>query len=161
MVPLVLRRLLESFVRATRPARRRGRHQTRRDVRPRLEVLEDRTVPSTVIWIDGSGDWSNNTSWLDTTTQTHHTPTAADNAVIDVAGLTITHSTGSDTVHSLVSNDGFVLSGGTLSLTTASTIDNSFTMSAGTLSGAGNLTVNGLLTWTSGTMTGAGHTVAQ
>jgi hypothetical protein len=123
--------------------------------------MEDRIVPSTVMWVGGSGDWSNSANWLDTSNQTHHVPTATDDAVIDVAGITVTHSTGTDTVHRLTSEDAVVLSDGSLSLAAASTIDNSFTLSGGTLSGLGTLTVNGLLTWTSGIMTGTAHTVAQ
>src|SRR5579871_4868441 len=52
-----------------------GRHRQRRDVRPRLEALEDRVAPATSTWVGGSlngagmytgGDpnaWSNPFNW--------------------------------------------------------------------------------------------------
>src|SRR5262249_4292357 len=65
---------------------------------------------------------------------------------------------GSDRAHSLVSEDPFVLSGGSLDLAVASKLDGDFTFTNGTLSGAGTLTVNGALTWSGGTMRGPGRT---
>src|SRR6516164_7502719 len=109
-----LRRLVHRLFRPTRPIRLSAPSRRAGGNKLRLEVLEDRTVPSTVNWVGGSGDWSNANNWLDATTQTHHTPTASDDAVINVSGVTVTHSSGTDTVHSLVSQDAVVLSGGTL-----------------------------------------------
>jgi hypothetical protein len=118
-----------------------------------------------VNWVGGSGDWGTAENWLDIRTGTNHVPTAADDAVINVPGVTVTHSAGTDAVRSLLSRDPFVLSGGTLDLGAASTVNDSFTLSAPsgstTLRGAGDLTVTGSFTWTGGTMTGAGHTVAR
>jgi hypothetical protein len=81
--------------------------------------------------------------------------------------VTVTHDTGSDAVNSLTINeslqDGFVLSGGSVSLAGNSLIGNtdSFNLSGGTLTGAGSLTVNGPLGWSGGVMAGTGATVAQ
>jgi hypothetical protein len=161
MVPLSLRRLAHRLFRPTPPVRRPARPGTAGGRRPRLEALEDRTLPSTVNWIGGPGDWSNPNNWQDATTLGHHVPTAVDDAMIDVPGVTVTHSTGTDTVHSLVSQGPFVVSGGSLALTSTSTLNGTFTFSDGILSGLGNLTVNGALTWTGGTMRGPGRTLAN
>ncbi len=78
--------------------------------------------------------------------------------------MTVTHSTGSDTVNSLTVNDNlnatFTLSGGSLSLTNASVSGSTdtFNLSGGTLMGTGTLTVGGAATWSDGTMTGPGTT---
>jgi hypothetical protein len=88
MMPrLTLRRLLQQF---SRPAQRPAR--ACRAIR--LEALEDRTVPSTVNWVGGSGDWGTASNWLDARTGTHHVPTASDDAIINVAGVTVTHARG-------------------------------------------------------------------
>ena len=55
------------------PSRRvqHGRNAGRRRkpaFQPRLEILERRTLPSTVNWIGGSGDWNDATHWLDAMT---------------------------------------------------------------------------------------------
>src|SRR4051812_10952587 len=85
-------------------SRRRARKPAslRRPERPTIEVLETRTMPSTVTWTGGSGDWSDPTHvhWQDQSDSTFHTPGAADDAVINTA-VTVTHSTGSDTAKSL------------------------------------------------------------
>jgi phage baseplate assembly protein gpV len=154
-----LRRLVHRLFRPTRPIRLSPPGRSAGGGKLRLEVLEDRTVPSTVNWVGGSGDWGNANNWLDVTTQTHHTPTASDDAVINVDGVTVTHSTGADKVHSLTSQDAFVMSGGSLDLNAASALENTFTFTGGTLSGRGTLTVDGAFTWSGGTMTGSGHTV--
>ena len=71
---------------------------------PRLERLEDRLMPNAVNWIGGSGDWDTAGNWLDATTHTNHLPTASDDAVINVAGITVTHNAGnSDAVNTLTS----------------------------------------------------------
>jgi hypothetical protein len=126
--------------------------------RPRLEVLEDRTLPAQVNWINpAGGDWATPTNW-----STDTVPGVADDVVINVPNnVTVTHSRGADMVHSLVSNDALVLSGGSLDFAAASTLNSSLTFTNGTLSGRGDFTINGALTWSGGTMTGTGHTVAN
>src|SRR5262249_14493768 len=58
----------------------------------------------------------------------------------------------------LTSEDAITLSGGSLSVATASTIDNSLSLSGATLHGDGSLTVNGLFSDNSGTLDSAGGT---
>jgi hypothetical protein len=100
-----------------------------------MEVLEDRTVPSTVTWINSAGgDWDTASNWLDSSTNTNHTPGTIDDAVINTSGITVTHSSTSS-VHN-------------------------FTLSGATLSGAGSLVVNGLFTW-AGTLTAGGVLTAN
>jgi hypothetical protein len=123
-----------------------------------LEVLEDRTVLSTINWKNNqSGLWNTASNWDSGTV-----PTATDDAVISFSGITVTHSSSTgNTVHSLTSSANLVISGGSLSFTTASTVGGTLTVSAGTLGGAGGLTVSGLVTWSGGTLTGAGHLAAN
>src|SRR5262249_483702 len=99
-----------------------------------LESLEDRTLPSTVTWMNpAGGDWDTGSNW-----STGNVPGATDDAVINYSGITITHSTGaSDPVHSLTSQAAINLSAGSLSVATASTINNALTVSGGSLGGYG------------------------
>jgi hypothetical protein len=63
-------------------------------------------------------------------------PGPSDDAVIPFTGITVTHSTGSDLIHSLTSQGVFVLSGGSLSVAATVLVDNTFTLSGGTLANA-------------------------
>jgi RHS repeat-associated protein len=101
--------------------------------RPFLEAFEDRVLLSTVTWVGGSGDWSVGSNWSNGVG-----PGAGDDAVINVAGITVTHSTGSDTVKSLTANDAIGLSGGTLTVTGSLQVQNgnTFSLSGGTLASA-------------------------
>ena len=74
---------------------------------------------------------------------------------------TVTHRSGTNTINSLTSQENSVLSGGSLSLLSASSVAGSYTQINGTLGGAGNLTVSGAATLSGGVMTGAGRTIAQ
>ena len=98
-----------------------------------LEPLEDRTMLSTVTWIGGSGDWSTGSNWSNGTG-----PGAGDDAVINLPGISVTHSSGSDTVKSVSMNDPFALSGGTLTVTGSvqEQTGNPLTLAGGTLSRA-------------------------
>jgi hypothetical protein len=145
---------------------RRGRPTCRQEkwsFRPRLEALEDRTLLSVVNWIAGSGDWATPGNWQDSTTLTNHVPGAADDAVINAAGITVTHSSGNfDAINSLTMGnnrgENLAISAGTLSLASTSSLNNNtLTLSGGTLTGAGNLSVSGLFTWTGGTLSGSGR----
>jgi fibronectin-binding autotransporter adhesin len=146
----------------------------RRAPRPRgtprlwLERLEDRTLPSSVTWINAAGgDWDTPGNWFDNVALTNHVPGAADDAVISLAGITVTHSaSNSDTVNSLTmaSNlgDTLALSAGTLSLTSTSAVNNNaLNVLGGTLTGAGSLSVGGLFAWTGGTLGGTGSLTAN
>jgi hypothetical protein len=110
-----------------------------------------------VNWVpNADGNWSTAANW------NPGPPGPSDDVTIDVGGAivrTITHSTNTDTIQSLMSNENLFLSGGTLSIAQASTINAGLTVSGGTLSGSGDVTVNGPLTWSGGTMSGTGKTV--
>jgi hypothetical protein len=116
--------------------------RTRASRRIRVEQLEDRTVP-TVDWVGSNADWrADVNNWLDTSDNSHHFPGAADDVRINT-GVTVTHSTNSETVHSIaVSNaSSLVLSGGTITDGDLSvTADSSFKLQGGTLAGANVLT---------------------
>ena len=86
-------------------------------------------------------------------------PGPADDVTIDRSSVTITvtHSTGTDSINSLNCQEGFVLSGGTLSVASDSSLSGSTTVSSsGILTGSGLVTFNGPATWSGGTMSGAG-----
>ena len=145
-----------------RSARRRP-SPTRRRGRPSIEVLEGRVVLSQIMWntttAPTGGDFDTATNWVGNVI-----PGPNDDAVINLTGSggTVTHNAGaSDTIHSLTTNTAtsLGLGGGTLSITTASTIGGGFTMTGGTLTGAGTLTVTGGFSWINGTMSGTGTTV--
>lgn len=120
------------------------RLQRRRRLRSlALESLEDRTVPSTVTWINPSGgDWDTPTNW-----STGQVPGAGDDAVINYLGITITHDQGiSDSVYSIQSQAAIEISGGSLTFAGPSEIDNTLTLGDATFGGTGNPTVSGLFT---------------
>jgi RHS repeat-associated protein len=135
-----------------------GQPQSQR-FRPRLEVLEDRTLLSTVSWSNPlGGDWNVASNW-----SAGRLPGATDDVVINTAvSGPITYSTGTSTIHSLADTTAsLIISGGSLSLTATSSDAKDFTVSGGTLAGSGNLTVTGMTTLTNGAMTGTGTTLAQ
>ena len=70
---------------------------------------------ATVNWVGGSGDWNTASNWSDGVT--NRLPGAEDDAVIDVAGINVTHQSGTHTVKRLTISDPFTLSGGTLTVT--------------------------------------------
>ncbi|HEV3084276.1 MAG TPA: Ig-like domain-containing protein [Gemmataceae bacterium] len=119
-------------------SRARGEAPRRRPRRFGVEQLEGRIAPASVQWIGASGDWGTAANWQDTATLANRLPGAGDDALINVAGITVTHSTGADTVKSLTANDDFVLSGGTLSVTGNLQEQNghAFSLSGGTLANA-------------------------
>ena len=138
-----------------------------------FERLENRLLLATVNWIGGSGDWNTVANWSDGAT--NRLPNAGDDVFLDKAGgpLTITHASGSDTVHSLHANQSnFVLAGGSLAFSAAGVIDlapglfqwtggtlgdGSGVKNAGTiaLAGAGTKTLGGTLN-NAGTLTHGG-----
>ncbi len=141
---------------------KRSRKSKRPAVNPRhtklqLESLEDRVVPATVTWMNPlGGDWDTGSNW-----STGQAPGSGDDAVINMTGITITHSaSNSDLVKSITSQSALSISNGSLSIANSSSLS-SLTLSGGTLTGAGTVTVSGLTTWTGGTMSGSGLTVAN
>ena len=70
------------------------------------------TRAGTVNWVGQSGDWSVAANW-----STGALPGPSDDVVIPAgASIIVTHSTGSDSVNSVVSYQPFTLSGGSLSV---------------------------------------------
>jgi RHS repeat-associated protein len=136
---------------------RRG--QLRRDVRgpfrkrPLLEVLEDRLVLS-VSWINPSGgDWDTASNWSD-----DRVPTATDDAVVNLAGITITHATGAkDSVQSLMCMATLDLSAGSMDLLASSTLS-MLTVTTGASLSLGSATIQGLTTISGGAFVAAANT---
>jgi hypothetical protein len=152
-----LRRLIRPTTSFCQHGRATGRKKPA-NFRPCVEALEDRWLPSTVSWINtAGGDWATASNW-----STNKLPGILDDVVINVPGnVTITHSSGTDLIHSLTSSDTLVVSGGYLYIADASTLSGALTLSGGTLTGPNSLTVNGAFSWTGGTMGGSGSTHAD
>jgi hypothetical protein len=131
----------------------RARRKPRLMTRLAFDRLEDRTLPSTVTWINPSGgDWDTGSNW-----STGTLPGAADDAVINTlnAGATVTHALGNaDAINSLTSQAPLDISAGFLSVANASTLNSNLTIDGGTLTGPGNVVVTGLFTWNGGTLSG-------
>jgi YD repeat-containing protein len=145
MFRIALRKLFSSASRFSCRGRRSVRRPRFATLIPSLEILEDRTLLSTVNWIAGSGNWNVAGNWLDATTMTSHVPTASDDAVIDVGGITVTHASGNDAVRSLALTDTtstLALVSGSLATTTGVTVNG--TLSLGDAAGTtfGNLLFN-------------------
>jgi YD repeat-containing protein len=102
-------------------------------VRLTVEHLETRILLTTNTWVAaGGGDWDTAGNW-----SLGHVPTANEDAVINESGnFTITHNSNvNDSVHSLISNQAFTFSAGTLVVVTTTEVDNTFTLQGGTLQG--------------------------
>jgi hypothetical protein len=112
-----------------------------------VEALEDRTLLSSVSWINHQGgDWGTASDW-----STGKVPTSADAVTINVTGVTVTITSGSQVAQSLQVAAGSNLSivMGTLTLGAASEIDGGLTL-ASTLTLGGTLTLTGANQWKSG-----------
>lgn len=112
----------------------------------------------TITWTGGAGtnSWHTAGNW-----DLNRVPAAGDDVVIPdmTPNVNVTYSSGGTSINSLISAEAFSLTGGTLTIASASTLNSAFTFS-GTLSGTGDVTVNGAMTWTgTGTMSGTGKTV--
>ena len=153
--------------RSAKTVRRRASRSSRRNFVPHLGLLEERTLLATMVWNNSAGgDWDVASNWVNTTNPSdEHVPTSSDDAVIDLSGITVAHSSNtSDSVNSLTASSSdttLSLSSGSLSLASASTLAGALTLSGGTLTGAGTLTVEAAINWTGGTMAGSGTTDAD
>src|ERR1017187_9880609 len=88
---------------------------------------------ATVTWIGGSGDWNTATNW-----STGSLPGTSDNVVIGAGpGITVTHSFGTHTVNSIQNEQAFVLSGGSLGVSSTVQADGLFSVTGGTLTSSG------------------------
>jgi hypothetical protein len=118
--------------------------------------------PRPVCWTGAAGDgnWDTAGNW-----SINAVPGPNDAVTIDLGPdhntFTVTHSAGTDSVYSLSSQDALVLSGGSLSITTSSTLNGSFTLSGGTLGGPGSLMVKAPSAFASGTLDGVTLTIAS
>ena len=149
--------LLRSLARTIAGPSRRGRSAVTRTYRPELLPLEDRLVPSTVVWDggpEGTGTlWSDPTNWVG-----GHVPGGSDDAVIGAsfAGITIVANQGAF-IHSVTSEAALQITGGRFFITSDSLIDNDVLVSQdphtvdASLFFVGTLTVNGAYTQTGGT----------
>jgi IPT/TIG domain len=122
-----------------------------RSLRPRLEAIEPRTLLSAISWTGAAGDnnWDTPTNW-----DSNSVPRSADDVTIDVAANVVHSDDVTDSINSLTSTEPLTISGGTLSIAAASTIDSTLTITGGTLTGTGDLTVGDLVTLTGGTLRG-------
>ena len=112
-----------------------------------VEQLEPRTLFQAVSWANvNSGDWDVPGNWSN-----NAIPTAADDVTINMPGVTVTHSTGSDAANSVTSTDPILLTGGTLSIALNLQLANTFTLSGGLLDSA---TVTGTPNELTGTAVG-------
>jgi hypothetical protein len=138
------------------PSRRRRPAQARA-FRPELLRLEDRLVPSTVVWNggpEGTGTlWSDPTNWVG-----RRVPMSNDDAVIDAsfAGITIVANQ-SAMIHSVTSEAALQITGGSFFILSDSLINNDVLVSQdphtldASLMFIGTLTVRGAYTQTGGT----------
>jgi hypothetical protein len=115
------RNFLPSTIHRLASSRRKGKRQLPRGIRPALEVLEDRRLLATINWANTQGgDWGVAGNW-----DLNRVPTASDDVVINVgSNITITHSSGTDSVNSLYDQQNLSITGGSL------TVTNSFTQGA-------------------------------
>ncbi|HEV3080665.1 MAG TPA: hypothetical protein VGY66_12835, partial [Gemmataceae bacterium] len=91
-------------------------------------------IGTTVYWTNpAGGDWNTASNW-----STGAVPIAPDNVYIGIAGSTfaVTLSSGNDAITSLISDDNFTLSGGTLTASGTVQVNGTFILSNGTLANA-------------------------
>jgi hypothetical protein len=117
--------------------------------------LEPRRLLAAVSWDGGAGTllWTDPLNW-----SSDVLPTAADDVTIDVlAAITVTLSSGTQTINSFVSAENLSITNGTLAIAAASTLNGTFAISgAGQLAGDGSLTLNANATFNGGTLAGNG-----
>lgn len=127
--------------------------------RLRLEELENRLVPAAIVWT-GNGDgttWAQAANW-----NLNRVPATDDDVSIpDVARTTEVLFNTTVSVKTVVANEAFTLSGGTLTITdvvNSSAFNAAYTQSAGVLGGPATVVLNAPSTWSNGDMTGTGTT---
>lgn len=129
-----------------------------RSCRPLFERMESRLQLSAVLWTGNGGDnnWDDPANW-----STDALPGPGDDVTIDVSASVVHSDAVADSINSLTSTQPLTLSGGTLSIASASSTTGPLAVDGGTLTGTGDLTVGGLLTLTAGTISGSGTVVAD
>ena len=123
-----------------------------RKCRPMIEQVEPRTLLSAVQWTGegGNNNWDTPANW-----STDSVPGPADDVTINIPANVVHSANVADSINSLTSTEPLMLSGGTLSIAAASTIDSTLSLTGGTLTGTGDLSVSGLVTLTTGTLSGS------
>jgi hypothetical protein len=130
---------------------RRQRHfraESRRDRRvhrPLLEVFEARQMLSLVVWnTHTDGNWNTPADWTvaGSSPVVHRLPGPTDDVQIESnSDITVTISSGADSVRSLVATDNLVISGGSLSVAANSSVDSVTIGTGGSLGVAANATL--------------------
>jgi autotransporter-associated beta strand protein len=125
---------------------------------PQIERMESRVQLSAVAWTGSGGDnnWDNPLNW-----STDALPGSADDVAIEVAANVVHSSAVTDSIRSLTSSQPLTLSGGTISIASASSTSGPVVIDGGTLAGTGDITVGGPLTLTAGTIAGFGKVIAN
>ncbi len=125
------RRLLAAMARPSSHGFRGPQRRPTSKFHPHLESLEARVVLEAVRWINpGGGSWNDARSW-----DAGRVPGSDDDAIIDLAGVRVTHTSGTDQVHSLTLTGATLdFSGGILQNTPSIQGTGTFTFSGGTLS---------------------------
>ncbi len=117
-------------------------------------ALQPDTSITTVNWIGGAtGDWNTQSNWSGDAV-----PNSNNNVTIP-NGVTVTISSGSQSINSLSCSGGLVINGGGLTLATASTIGGSLELDYTTITTNGVLTVNGTTLSNGGAISGTGSFV--
>ncbi|MEG3640982.1 cadherin-like domain-containing protein [Magnetococcus sp. PR-3] len=110
-------------------------------------------ISGNVSWTNalGSGDWHSGGNW-NSGVAAHE----GDHVTLTSQGGSVTFSTGAFSIDHLTSAEDLTLTGGTLSVSGATTFESgsTLTLSGGNLGGEGAITLNGDLSWNSGSLTG-------
>jgi len=97
-----------------------------------LQLCSITALGATVSWVAGSGDWNTANNW-----STGVLPGTNDDVLIGSGPpIAVTHSSGRHIVRSLVSQQAFQLTGGSLTVSHTVQVDNTFTLAGGTLAQA-------------------------
>ncbi len=135
------------------PFRPQSNHKPNRpkSFRPHVEFMEPRRLLSAVSWTGAAGDnnWDTPANW-----STDSVPVSTDDVTINIAANVVHSNNVTDSINSLTSTEPLTISGGTLSIAAASTINSTLSLTGGTLTGAGDVSVSGLVTLTTGTLSG-------
>jgi autotransporter-associated beta strand protein len=133
-------------------AQRELKRNRSKSFRPRAELMEPRTLLSGIVWTGGAGDnnWNTPANW-----DANRVPGSTDDVTINISAHVDHSNSSSDSIHSLTSTQPLEISGGTLSIAAASTINEVLSITGGTLTGTGDVSVSGLVTLTAGTLSGA------
>ncbi len=130
----MIRKMIDRLLASRRANARAALRRNRRVERPNLEAVEARRLLSIVYWNNTSdGNWSNAANWTVSGSNpvVHRLPGPTDDVQIETEhDITVTISSGADSVRSLSAWDNLVMTGGSLTVGTNSSV-NSLTIAAG------------------------------